>query len=556
MQTIYRIISAILVLFLVACSQIATPTQTSSTALPAPTDTPMATLTPTMPPTSTSTSVPTPTLVPMTDLISGINYDNGYGFKNGYISPESDNILSNVIKPMGVNWIAIYVPCFMETATSVSVDCSNRGSPTDESLIHAIQYAKSLGMRVMLKPNLTFLNDQIPLELKFNSDVDWNTFFENYTTAVTHYAVLSTQNQVDYFCVGTEMDQTTYRTKNWRNVIKSVREVYPGPITYGVTTGNETTVGWWDDLDSIGIDLYYAVSQIKNPTLEQMKKGWTNQVKYYESLSKKWDRPILLTEAGYTSEDGTNIKPWAEGLDQPIDLQEQADGFQALLESFQGKPWWIGVFWFHETVMPAESGPSGQLWEFSGKPAENIVRAFNGQPPFPTQTPIPNYATNEKDYYYVYKDSLENSWEFPASQFGAELLSSEQVFQGASSVKAHLEPWQGISFWIDPAMDLNNFDFLEFYIYIDKVKNSYYPNINVDFNDADGNMMQEAPDIMRPGYVEGGELTLGSWHRVRIPFSELGVINNKVRTLNFSHHAQVGVVDIFIDNIAFSKYLK
>ena len=84
--------------------------------------------------------------------------------------------------------------------------------------------------------------------------------------------------------------------------------------------------------------------------------------------------------------------------------------------------------------------------------------------------------------------------------------------------------------------------------------NEYYPNINVAFNDADGVLMLAMPDVMRPGYVEDGELTLHQWHRVRIPLAELGAVNQKIKSLMFTHQSELGTVDFYLDNISLVKY--
>ena len=436
----------------------------------------------------------------MSDFMSGMTFSTGSGFYYGFNNPIGEDQLANVVKPMGVTWIALMFPCSMSSVDSPIVVCNtSAGTPSDRSIKHIIMYAKNLGLRVFLKPNLIIPSGGYAFQVRMKSEADWKTFFSSYTEAMVHLAEISAETGVDYFSVGTEMSSSQYRDAEWRKVIQDIRRVYPGPLTYSaIHSGAETSISWWDALDAIGVDAYYPLTNLKNPTVDQLKAGWKTHVSVLEALSKKWDRPIIFTEAGYTSKEGTNRSPAAELLDQPIDLQEQADCYQALIEVFSGKPWWKGVFWFQQSVMPAEGGTAGQFWEINGKPAENVLRAFNGQPPFPTPTPIQNYDSENNQHLEIYSDQLGKIWELPAVFTWADIASTDQVFNGRYSLKVHFNPWGLITFWTDPALELSDYDFLEFYIYIEKIKNEYYPNINVAFNDADGVLMLAMPDVMRP----------------------------------------------------------
>ena len=539
---------------LAACSPAVTvtpPAPPTKTTLPTSTKTPTATIIPS----PTLTSTPTP--APMSAKISGMIYDPGFGFKDAFLNPTSDAQIVNVIKPMGVNWVAIFASCYMSTIHSPVVRCDESlGVPNDASLRHAIALAKSQGLRVLFKPGILIQETGIALDVRMQSEADWQSFFDSYGAAMVHWAELSEETGVDYFAVGTEMSGTQQRETEWRQLIQDVRAVYSGPLTYCANSGSETGVTWWDALDAIGVDAYYPLVVSENPTVEQIKTAWTPYVTLLDGLAKKWGKSIIFTEAGYTSQNMSLRTPWGDRSDQPIDLQEQADGYQALLETFSDKPWWQGVFWFHQSAAPVEGGIAGQLWEIDGKPAENVLRAYNGQPPFPTPTLIPNYDSPNNHILVIYNDGLDPAWELPSVFTWADPGSSEQVYAGSQALKVHLEPWTNIDLWVNAPVDTSEYDFLEFYIYITALRGDYYPNINVYFNAETGPAILHMPDIMRPGYVEGGELSTGKWLRVRIPMSELGAIDQKIITLSFGHHTATGTVDFYLDEIALVKHVK
>ena len=485
-------------------------------------------------------------------------YDPGFGFKGAFLSPTSDDQLVNIIKPMGVNWVAIFAWCYLNTAHSSALICDeSQGVPSDDALRHVITLAKSQGLRVMLKPGLVIQESGYALDIKMQSEADWQAFFASYEATILHWAELSQQTGVDYFSVGTEMSSTQYREKDWRQLIQDVRKVYTGPLTYCANhNGGETSVNWWDALDAIGVDAYYPLAVSSKPTVEQIKIAWKPYVTLLENLSKKWDKPIIFTEAGYTSQKGSLTAPWGERNNQPINLQEQADGYQGLLETFSDKPWWHGVFWFHQSALPSEGGPTGQLWEINGKPAENILRAYNGQLPFPTSTPIPDYTSTNNQRLVIYSDGLAPAWELPSVFTWAEAGSTEQVYAGSQALKVRLEPWRNIDLWVNVPIETRQYDFLEFYIYIATLRGDYYPNITVHLAAEDGHSILNMPDIMRPGYIEGGKLAIGQWLRVRIPMAELGSIDQRIITLTFGHDTASGTVDFYLDEIALVRFEK
>jgi hypothetical protein len=65
---------------------------------------------------------------------------------------------------------------------------------------------------------------------------------------------------VDYFVIGTELGQPFHRVDQWRDVIKNIRSLYGGSVTYSVNWGEFFDVIWWDDLDAIGLDAYYPLT--------------------------------------------------------------------------------------------------------------------------------------------------------------------------------------------------------------------------------------------------------------------------------------------------------
>ena len=341
--------------------------------------------------TATLKAPPTLNIIPITAFMKGIAYTS---WQSGeYSNRQSDTTLSQVIKPMGVNWLSLIVTCYQEEIASSQIQCKTDSlTPTDDDLFHTIQYAHSLGIQVMLKPHVDLSNDPNHWrgEIDFgNNETAWEAWFDSYTKFITHYAALAQDMRADYFAVGTELKGTSQRADQWRSVINAVREKYKGPILYAANWNEEANIIWWDAVDAIGVDAFYPLTQSNEPTIIHLKAGWSPIVLHLGQLSKTWNRPVVFTEIGYRSFDGTNREPYNYQISGQIDLQEQADCYQAVFDAFAGQDWWRGVFWWNWIPNTTQGGPADSDYTANNKPAENILRMNYGAPPRPTPTAPP-----------------------------------------------------------------------------------------------------------------------------------------------------------------------
>ncbi|MBN1814209.1 MAG: hypothetical protein JXA14_20390 [Anaerolineae bacterium] len=309
-------------------------------------------------------------------------------------TPESDHSLKN-LAATGANWVAIVVFGYQQTYTSTIITRDLSRTPSDEELVHAIVTAHSLGLQVMLKPHVDLRHDRDhwrgDIGEAFTDEAQWRTWFESYSAFIDHYARLARAHGVEQFCVGTELVGTTHREADWRKVVAGVREHFAGPITYAGNHGTEDVgIAWWDAVDMIGIDAYYVLTDKTDPTLDELKAAWTEKgyVETMASLAEKYDRPILLTEIGYRSADGTIKTPW-DWDDLPLDLEEQAHAYEAALAVLWDRPWLAGIYWWNWDVNPQKSGPEDKGYSPHGKPAEDVLRAYYGGEPETIVAPTP-----------------------------------------------------------------------------------------------------------------------------------------------------------------------
>lgn len=493
---------------------------------------------------STSTAV---TLVPVTPFMRGISYSSG---KPGeYSSLQSDTTLAQVIKPMGANWIALIVTCYQDNITSTQIRCmTDSSTPTDDDITHAIQYAHSLGIRVMLKPHIELINDPTHWrgEIDFGSDEKaWRAWFEAYTNFVTHYATLAQMTGADYFAVGTELPSTSSRADQWRAVVNSVRAVYSGLLTYAAYPGEEGKVTWWDAVDAIGVDAYYHLTQSNHPTVAELKAAWAPIVSRLGQLSGRWNRPIVLTEAGYRSIDGANQDPSDSQTFGWLDLQEQADCYQALVEAFSGKKWWGGVFWWDWTTNPNQGGYSDTDFTANDKPAENIIRKFYGASLRPTPTPTPAVMVDEKSQLVVYADGLGSGWTNGSWDSTVDLSFRDIDRSGGTVIKVSPRAWGGLSIR-HRELDTSPYYWLEFYI---NGGSEGERQLRIWLSGPADVGLPTGVELANLAYFESGTWLPNRWERIRIPLHDVGASKTMISAVNIQEFTGRGQSDFYVDGI-------
>ena len=298
-----------------------------------------------------------------------------------YSTPASDASLKEV-SALGTKWVAILTTWYQQKCSDTTI-APTKDTPSDESIIHAINTAHSLGMKVMLKPHLDIVDTS---DGSWRGDIgckvglDWKAWFESYRDFMLHYAKLAQENNVEIVCIGTELTSISgVREEMWREVIiKPVREAYKGLLTYAANWNDEYGhIRFWDALDYVGIDAYFPlVADNPHPKLEEIKKGWDPWVKDMETFQKKVNKPIIFPEVGYCSAERTAKTPWEDITSGNIELGLQADCYRALMETFWNKEWFYGVYWWRWGTNVKFGGPQNRGYSPQNKPAKDVVREW------------------------------------------------------------------------------------------------------------------------------------------------------------------------------------
>jgi hypothetical protein len=196
--------------------------------------------------------------------------------------------------------------------------------------------------------------------IEMRGEEDWRRWFASYESYLLPYARQAQEAGADLFCVGREIDLTVrLREADWRRLIARVRAEFKGPLTYSANFDDWQAIGFWDALDFIGVSAYFPLSQRADPPLSELEAGWERALAPLELAHRRWNRPVLLTEAGFPSVPTAAWVPWKEER-TPADVWLQSRCYEATLRALARRPWIEGAFfWLWErTSAPAFRDPS------------------------------------------------------------------------------------------------------------------------------------------------------------------------------------------------------
>jgi hypothetical protein len=287
----------------------------------------------------------------------------------------------------GANWAAVLVTWYQDTArsTTIAPRILENKTPTDAVVQQAVMELHDHGLRVMLKPHVDPWNGQWRGEIDPSNPDAW---FASYTAFIVKYAEMAESLGVEALAVGTELKTVSGASnrQRWVAVIDAVRRVYRGTLTYAANAaapGDEfTSVSFWDRLDVIGLDAYFPLTDLSNPTVDQLVSAWSsnrfgeNNFAAVMNFASAWQKPLIFTEIGYKSTDRANREPWNFGLTGAVDMGEQRDCYEAAFTVWGPQSSWMrGFFWWAWPVPPPAEGDSD--YTPRGKPAETVLRTWN-----------------------------------------------------------------------------------------------------------------------------------------------------------------------------------
>jgi hypothetical protein len=248
---------------------------------------------------------------------------------------------------------------------------------TDSGLVATARWARERGLRTLLKPHL-WVRGGWSGHVAMRSEADWRRWFAAYQRWILHYAQLAQVHRFDALAVGCELGLASRRPADWRRVIRRVRQVYRGPLTYCANWHDEADrIAFWDALDFVGVQAYYPLGSAARPPADSIRAAWDTIAVRLEALARRTGRRVVLTEVGYRSVAGALREPWSWDESGSQDLELQRDAYQAMFATIWNRTWCGGVFiWKWHARLTEGWGRRPNGFSPQGKPALEVMRTW------------------------------------------------------------------------------------------------------------------------------------------------------------------------------------
>ena len=306
----------------------------------------------------------------------------------GRYGTESFRKSVKYLKGLGANSIAVIPYARLLRAEVPSIIYNTGAGYPRAATIKAIQIAKEEGMRVVLKPHLWLANRPENKNywtgiVKFD-DEGWKEYLARYRNMVLELATMASKGGADILVIGTEIKSTTKNHPNYmKKLIAEVRMIYEGEVTYAANHDEFQRITFWGDLDYIGIDAYFQLTDLENPTVPEIIESWQwAKDEISETVKANPGKRVLFLEAGYKPKPFALKAPWEWRAEGAENQEIQANGYEALFEVFWKEEWFAGVYWWkYFSDLDATEGEAGrEQFNPHKKKAEEVLRKYYSQP--------------------------------------------------------------------------------------------------------------------------------------------------------------------------------
>ena len=303
------------------------------------------------------------------ERIHGINFAPFAG--RGKYDESAYKSLTTMVERTCASHVILTPAGLQANAHEERIDFSGEGTPSDDELVRLIQFAQSLGLKVILKPTvncangewrawINFFDEDVPCEPK------WRNWFASHEAFQMHYAGLADKSGCVMFIAGCEMVLAQRRETEWRHLVQRLRTVYRGPISYNTDKYQEHNVSWWDCVDVISSSGYYPLGH------------WPQELERIQAVVKRYKKPFFFAEAGCMSTEGSPRVPNDWGLAGGLDLDTQRKWYIDMVSHLRNNEWveGVGLWSWPLHLKEKESAVSDKGYSLYAKPAEEVVKQY------------------------------------------------------------------------------------------------------------------------------------------------------------------------------------
>lgn len=294
------------------------------------------------------------------------------GIRGSWDAPAADRSMDELARLDAVTWVAVAYAAEQTTPQSTQIPFASAPTVTDDEVRRAVRESRLRGWKVCLKPvvnsadgtwrgHIGFFDRDVP------GEPTWDEWFESYTAFIVHHARIAAEVQAEMFCVGCEMVRADAREEQWRELVRQVREVYRGLVTYNCDKYQEDRLTWWDAVDVISSSGYYPAGT------------WEEHLDRIEAVVAREDKPFVFLEAGCPSRSGSAARPNDWSLAGPPSGDEQAAYLEEMFQACEKRPWVLGYFlwdWPAELYEPEDAALNDDYCMYAKPGAEVVTAAY------------------------------------------------------------------------------------------------------------------------------------------------------------------------------------
>jgi hypothetical protein len=300
--------------------------------------------------------------VPDHELVRGMTIScRTYGWEWG---DDGFGIELERLGELGVNWVAIHP--YARIGADGSVRAGGGGIDLDAPpayLTRPLAEARGRGVAVLVKPHLAYWGSPFRWrgEIAFAEPEARARFWDEYSDWIVTLARAT--SEADAFCIGTELGGMLADVERWRALAARVRAVTDAHLTYAANWDRVQEVGFWGDLDAIGIQAYFPLTEEADPDEEALRAGWRSVLSPLARLHEATGKPVVFTELGYSASPRAATHPWEDprGRARAFELQRRC--LRVALDVLAEERVWLrGAFlwkWFVD--LPARGDGSFHL---------------------------------------------------------------------------------------------------------------------------------------------------------------------------------------------------
>jgi hypothetical protein len=310
------------------------------------------------------------------------------------------------IQAVSMNWTVLTPTWTFTSSVPPVLELVAGRDPLWNDITTLMNEGHSRGLNMAIFPTPAFLESPDTWWASGTRDFSWwVVWFDRYRNFILHHADLAERSGAQalvlggdwltpalpggYMLDGSSSGVPADAETRWRSLLQEVRERYNGPILWALPYSQAATTPpvFLDAVDEIYVLFSEKLTDLADPTAEQLQAEAARLLDAgLLPLQTGFGKPILLA-AAYPSADGANAvclpdpnggclpfeafsQPNADIPSIPIDLQEQADIYNALSVAVNQRTWINGLITrgFYPPVILQDKSNS-----VHGKPAQDVL---------------------------------------------------------------------------------------------------------------------------------------------------------------------------------------